>query len=109
VAGGSSIVSQPDVKSLDFEETKEIQAIKEETQVKVYPNPNNGQFKVDISGTAEERSEIQVYNLQGKIVYSGSMDSQVTSEISIYNTIKGLYILKVTTGKESFQRKIIVR
>jgi hypothetical protein len=108
-AGGSSIVSQPDVKSFDLDKNKEAPGINDEIQVKVYPNPNNGQFKVDISGTAEERSEIQVYNLQGKMVYSGSMDSQVTSEISIYNAIKGLYILKITTGNESFSRKISIQ
>jgi hypothetical protein len=73
------------------------------------PDPNNGQFKVAILGVTEECSGIQVYNLPGKIIYSGNMANQATSEISINNADKGLYILKVTTGKENFLRKIIVQ
>jgi Leucine-rich repeat (LRR) protein len=108
-AGGSSIISLPEDKSVDLDKTKEVQAIEDEMQVKVYPNPNSGQFKIAISGVAEEHSEIKVYNLLGKMVYSGSMVNQSTSEISIGNAIKGLYILKVTTGKEYFLRKISIR
>jgi hypothetical protein len=107
--GASSIVSQPEVKSLDLDETKEKQAIINEIKVKVYPNPSNGQFNVAISGATEEHSEIQVYNLLGKKVYSGSMVSQATKEISINNVTKGLYIMKVTTGNESFIKKVIIQ
>jgi hypothetical protein len=109
VAGTSSIVSQPDVKSVDLDKIKEVQEIKDEMQLKVYPNPSNGQFRVAISGVTEEHSEIQVYNLHGKVVYSGSMGNQATSEISIDDAVKGLYILKVTTGGNCFSTKIIIQ
>jgi hypothetical protein len=106
----SPIVEQPAEKSIAIKSSPEEQTIvPKEKLIKVFPNPNNGQFKIAISGVAEERSEIQVYNLLGKMVYSGSIANQATSEISIDNATKGLYILKVTTGKESFQRKISIR
>lgn len=105
----NSLVQQAVKKSLQLDEINEVQELNDDILVKVYPNPNNGQFKVAISGAAEECFEIEVFNMQGKKVYSSSRVSMATSEISINNAYKGIYILKVTTGGNTYSGKIILQ
>jgi hypothetical protein len=44
----------------------------------------------------------------GIVVYSGTIDQDL-KEIDLGYAQKGLYVLKVTSGKESFSKKIIIQ
>lgn len=107
-SGPAIVISPPEEKSLALEETGKRSVIDDEIQVRVYPNPSKGRFTVAITGAGEKQSDIRVYNLLGRIIYTGRI-SQASTAIAIDNASKGLYILKVTTGKESFSRKIIIQ
>jgi hypothetical protein len=107
-AGPAIVMSPPEEKSLALEETGKKSVIEDKIQVKVYPNPSNGKFTLSITGAHETQSDIRVYNLLGRIVFKGRIN-QASAAIAIDNAFKGLYILNVTTGKESFSRKIIIQ
>ena len=78
-----------------------------DTYLKLYPNPNNGRFVLETD--IEEKAEITIYNMNGKLVYrSGFENLPAKTEISI-SEAKGLYILKITTEKEQFVKNIIVQ
>ncbi len=80
-----------------------------EKSIKVYPNPNNGQFKVTVSGAGEGQSEIQVFSLLGVKVYSGKINNQEVNEISLNTNTNGFYLVEITSGTTKVFRKIIVR
>ena len=109
VTAVSSVVCQPEIKSAEVDEQGEIPGIGEEVTMKVYPNPNNGQFKVAISGATEELSEIGVYNLLGEKVYSGKINNGEVNGISLGNVSQGLYVIKVVSWEKKFVYKIIIQ
>lgn len=60
-------------------------------QIYVYPNPNNGSFKVDKIPVG---SAIQIVNLVGEVVFETIADKN-TSYIDLSPAAKGLYLLTI--------------
>ena len=84
-----------------------VTGIDEETliqNVKVYPNPNNGNFTIE----SVENLSISVYNTTGQLIYKGSQEPGV-NEIKLGNNIEtGLYVIKMTNKNGYSQHKNIV-
>jgi len=81
----------------DFDETKN-------QSFKIYPNPSSGFFKV-LTQENDEFSEIRIYDLHGKLLYSFNekLESYTT------NIASGVYIVKIIkkNGEDVSQRLII--
>ena len=68
----------------------------------VYPNPSkNGMYSVDTGGT---QFEYTIYSLDGKIITQGLSNGRINLE----KQPKGIYILGVTTSKETFKSKLVI-
>jgi len=63
------------------------------TSFKVYPNPGNGIFNVELESLSGN-PQITVYNVLGQQVYSSKLTSVQTS-INLSNQAKGVYLYKV--------------
>lgn len=74
----------------------------------VYPNPNNGKFRIKTAGLGKI-SKIVIYDFTGKELNTKS-DFDPSSEIlfNARNLTKGFYILNIATDKGSFNSKIII-
>lgn len=72
---------------------------------KVYPNPSSGQFKI---GGIKQNEHIyyHIYDLNGRIVKSGSQANINQSEINISHLPNGLYILRCVSSETTFQTRI---
>ena len=78
----------------------------------VYPNPNNGRFRLEGMVDAEGDMEILVYSLLGELVHrerkgfvsKGMIKQTVVSP----NLSEGTYLLKVKIGSETWNSKIII-
>ena len=77
---------------------------KKESELNIYPVPCNNSLVIEF----EAKSTITIYNLVGDIVMKeySSVDSK---EINTINLKNGMYILKVSSGKNTVSKKIIVR
>jgi hypothetical protein len=64
----------------------------------IFPNPTSGRF--EISGN--EINEVEIRNLVGDLIYKGN-----SSQINISEEPKGIYLVKITSGKETKTTKII--
>ncbi|WP_417265551.1 FG-GAP-like repeat-containing protein [Brumimicrobium sp.] len=77
-----------------------------ENSVKVYPNPNNGHFKIETNFDAK----IEIINSVGQLVY---LDNKIKgqTEIDLGNEIEsGMYIVKLTSKNgASVYRNVVVR
>lgn len=82
-----------------------INSIKEENIIKVYPNPNNGIFKININEVSE--GTIVVIDLYGFIVYKSNFKNQSEFEMNLQDKPRGIYIVKVISGNQTYTRKII--
>lgn len=71
-------------------------------EVKVYPNPASGVFYVD----GKNISKVEIYDLTGRIVKS---TSNISKGISVNELNKGIYIVKIQSGKNSISKKLIIK
>lgn len=76
-----------------------------DNSVKVYPNPNNGQFQVALTDGAENAA-VEVYNTLGKVVFSKNVANGEV--INIGNADKGIYMVVVKSAASASSHKIIV-
>lgn len=74
----------------------------------VYPNPNEGSFKLTFSKEAKP-TMLTVTNAAGQVVFEKSISEFSGSEdINLSNVAAGLYIVNIVTEKASFQRRVSV-
>ncbi|MBI2280946.1 MAG: cellulase family glycosylhydrolase [Bacteroidetes bacterium] len=78
----------------------------EDNNVKVYPNPNKGDFAIELSGNIEENHSIAIYNLQGQEIYNKDIFIGINN-IDLSNEPKGIYFIKITSGTNITFEKII--
>ncbi len=74
----------------------------------IYPNPNNGIFKIEL-GNYFEVNNIKVYNLIGEKVYEiNNVSSDIISiDLSAYS--KGLFFVKTKTKEGIYINKVLVK
>jgi len=69
-------------------------------EIKIYPNPNNGSFFIDAPSNLLKNKVVLVYNVQGKMVYSGTLENG-KKQINLDDIESGIYLLRV--GEESIR------
>lgn len=70
--------------------------------VKVYPNPTSGVFYVN----GKNISKVEIYDLAGRIVKTSS---NISKGIAVNELPKGIYIVKIQSGKNSISKKLIIK
>jgi hypothetical protein len=73
------------------------------SNVKVYPNPNNGAFIIEV----DERATIDVYDLAGRQVVSGH--PVVNQRVNFQGKLdSGRYLLQIRTSTERYNHSLII-
>jgi hypothetical protein len=104
-------ISQPNVNDCYANSTDEI--VVEEEWFKLYPNPNQGIFNLEISKLKSgEKMNIKIFNLSGAIIYNSSEIAQNETHIITLNLstlAKGIYFAHIQVGeKKSVKRLTII-
>jgi len=109
VKNKSAIVENPsfEISSEDgiFSEDKSADLLNK--SVKIYPNPNNGQFFVETSNFSKE-IEIKVFNLSGKLLNRFKGKNGESFEIALLGIQSGLYYVMVSDEKSYKASKIVI-
>ncbi len=71
----------------------------------VYPNPSEGVFT--LSTQTEIEKSIFVYDISGRIIFQKINSTQAKFEIDISTYSKGIYLIRLTSGNETWSKKII--
>lgn len=74
--------------------------------IKVYPNPNRGQFTVNLPKELKQQS-IHVYNVNGQKVYAGSISGS-KHQVNIKNAQQGIYFLTLNYEGVPLQKKVMI-
>lgn len=81
-------------------------------QMQLYPNPNRGQFAIELSGFENGRYEMSITSIQGQPVLSRtiSLDGSdvYREEVSLENVAAGMYILRLAGDKKLVERRVII-
>ena len=81
-------------------------------QLKLYPNPNHGQFLLDLGNLTESDKKVfvEIYNLLGeKIYHEVILPGQKSHDIELEEALPGVYFVKVTVGNVSRSLKMVVK
>ena len=71
------------------------------TKVKIYPNPSNGTFSIEVN----EMCKLEILNVIGKTILTQDI-YEGTNSININNA--GIYFVKVNNGSKTISYKIVV-
>lgn len=87
------------------------QVIKE---VKVFPNPSNGRFKLSFEYSGQEKINAKVFDITGKQIKDISEDlvkseRSVTADVDLESPSSGIYFIRIELGKTLLTKKIIIR
>jgi lysyl endopeptidase len=77
----------------------------------IYPNPNNGTFKLSIASSKEEELSVNIVNMLGSCVYKNNLKTQgslTIQNIDMSNVPKGIYFIELSTPTQKAIKKVQV-
>jgi hypothetical protein len=81
------------------------------SDIVVYPNPNNGNFQIDIMMAAEKNVSIKIFNTMGHIVFEKtelfSIDNFKTT-VQLSDVSKGIYFVNVQSEEQVITKRVLV-
>ncbi len=79
------------------------------SKIKVFPNPSNGIFNIEMQDLSEQVFVVKVYDLVGNLIFIENIDyGNSTFEIDLTDKSKGIYILSIESGNGSALSKRIL-
>jgi hypothetical protein len=86
-------------------ECTNIKAIASKTAIKVYPNPNNGEFTIELTNI--NNSNITITNVLGQIIKS--QKGELMNQINLNAIEKGIYFINVMENNQSVYRSSVIK
>lgn len=74
--------------------------------ISIYPNPNQCNFVIDLSGKLEKNASIEIYNLNGQILFKTAFFENKQNIIFTKST--GIYVIKILNGNNVYSDKLIL-
>lgn len=83
-------------------------------QLKVFPNPTDGRFQLNLAYDGQEKVSAKIFDITGKLVKDITGDlvigkESVTAEVELQTPRAGIYFLRITIGRSTITKKVIVR
>lgn len=83
-----------------------------DVKIDLYPNPNNGQFKISFYCRDYRNVSIEIFSLHGKIIETFNTRCYIGPFSKTFDLRKfssGLYTINISIGDNSYQRKVIIQ
>ena len=81
-----------------------INEVENDKYVKIFPNPNNGSFSIEMSNSKGFK-EVNIYNLIGELVYT---NSKLQKQYKITELPKGTYMVEIVYSNKKITKKVLV-
>ena len=77
----------------------------------IYPNPNGGQFKLDLESSSEVGFTMIVRNMLGQTVHSEliSVNGSMIKDIDLSSNEKGVYFVSLENETERLVKKVVLK
>jgi photosystem II stability/assembly factor-like uncharacterized protein len=88
-----------------------ISSVSDNNIIGIYPNPNNGNFTLSVTGNARGKINLEVINSIGQMVYQSAYnkDADVMSTECMLNQVaRGIYFVRITTESGSKVEKLVI-
>lgn len=76
----------------------------------IYPNPNNGNFKVSFNSNSSNEIKVVLHDIRGREIFNQSYQNAglFNQDIQLNNVQSGIYIVSVLDGDRKEVRKIVI-
>lgn len=81
------------------------EAIFDFSEIKIYPNPSNGNFSIDF-GNSNSLHSVEIYSTSGQKVFE--KENSKNPSIAVTNFQKGIYFIRITKDSKTFTKKIVI-
>ncbi len=97
--------------NLSWEGTSTVENESLVNSLNVYPNPARDKFTVSVNNQEATNLTLELVNISGQVVYHHELKYVfgIQEEIDASSFAKGVYYLKVNTGKETAVRKVVIQ
>jgi hypothetical protein len=86
-----------------------INEIEHDFKFKIFPNPNNGNFKIMYLLPQNKNGRLEIFDVNGRVVYSQNLPQWSTMQfISLPKISNGVYNCVITSGGERVSKKLVV-
>lgn len=97
-------------KVIDVEDNENNTNLKSENvELNVYPNPNDGQFKIELDLPSKKKANISITDVNGKEIYTTTIKGNNNYIVPVDVSEKsGIYLLNITQGDLKIIEKIVL-
>ncbi len=89
--------------------TTGINEIEHDFKFKIFPNPNNGNFKIMYLLPQNEKGKLEIFDINGRAVYSQNLPQWSTMQfVSLPKIANGIYAIKINSDNLSITKKLII-
>jgi hypothetical protein len=99
-----------DTMNLDFTGVADYQL--DEHQLSIYPNPNNGQFNLELHLKEGQKATYQVFDMVGNQVtetYGVANQKHYIAALDLGHLPAGIYLIQVQSGAQRLHKKVVIR
>jgi hypothetical protein len=79
--------------------------------VEIFPNPNNGEFTLQLNSAKTQEISIEVYNLQGQKVH-GAVNTYLPGAyvlpMNLTHLPQGVYYCRLASGNQLLTKKVVI-
>ncbi len=96
----------------DISDVTNILVVGSEPDFRVYPNPSEGQFSIEISSDLEGNNlDLRIATITGKVVYANQLQNAQGRRILIdlSGQPSGFYFIRISNGTQSVVKKMVIR
>jgi len=81
-----------------------IKSLSNANQINIYPNPNKGNFTIETAAT--EKQTIQVFDVNGKLVFSQTINGNINVDAS--NLAEGVYNVNIMGNQGVVNKRLVI-
>jgi hypothetical protein len=111
VTNETSCVNSGEV-TITWVDCTSIDEFSNNVSLNVYPNPNSGEFSLQLNALEDEIVAVRIVNELGAVVYSKediSVREAITLHINLQEKAAGIYSIVVSSDKGMINKKIVVK
>ncbi|WP_338813684.1 T9SS type A sorting domain-containing protein [Bernardetia sp. Wsw4-3y2] len=76
----------------------------------VYPNPNNGSFKVEFATTTNQKTNLVLVDALGRTIYSKEISrNEKTTTITLSKISAGVYIVQIISQGKVYTKQLVIQ
>jgi len=77
----------------------------------IYPNPNNGEFSIQVNSSSLNNILVEVYDLRGRLILNKSYNNSgsFNEKLNLGNAQSGIYLVNVNDGSRKSTKKIVIQ